>query len=337
MKTLISATILLISLTDALAQAPVPVDASTAAPAASPVQPSAGLSVDNARQLLESTIIARNQVEQTGDAETEALQTVLVVPGPDLKPETLAGVTEDMMVMCRIFDKALHPGARPMRTSGYAMRGDLPLLGHLVAQQTDRTQGLYLDGYGAVFFVHVDFPLAAPAQQKQEAQAQEPADRVWSQTVGEMRGQQESQEVGEAGPAYDAQKVENLKANLIRTLRHAANLRIRPQDQITVVVGTESQPSTGAVYHRLEYLYRGSSARRPVVASSNAARPDHPAPDPAATLVLRAGKSDLDALAAGKMTAEQFAAKVATVWSRAQPQAAQSPSTQPPAPSPSPR
>jgi len=333
MKTLVSATILLISLTDAMAQAPARIQTSNAAPAASPVQQqSVGISGDNARQLLESTIIARNQVEQTSDVETEALQTVLVVPGPDLKPETLAGVTEDMMVMCRIFDKALHPGIRPTRTSVYVNRGDLPLLGHLVAQQSDRTQGLYLDGYGAVFFVHVDFPLAAPAQQKQEAQAQEPADRVWSQTVGEMRGQQESQEVGEAGPAYDAQKVENLKANLIRTLRHAANLRVRPQDQITVVVGTESQPSTGAVYHRLEYLYRGSSARRPVVASSNAARPDYPAPDPAATFVLRAGKSDLDALAAGKMTAEQFAAKVATVWSRAQPQAAQSPSTQPPSP-----
>ncbi len=180
-------------------------------------------------------------------------------------------------------------------------------------------------------------PEQGPPSTEQEAQPQEPADRVWSQTMGEIRGQQEPREVGEAGPAYDAQKVENLKATLVRTLRHAANLRVRPQDQITVVVGTESLPSTGAVYHRLEYLYRGSSARRPVVASSNAARPDHPAPDPAATFVLRTGKSDLDALAAGKMTAEQFAAKVATVWSQAQPQAPESPSTQPTTPYPSPR
>ena len=336
MKTLVSATILLISLTDVMAQAPARIQTSNAAPAASPMQQqSVGISGDDAVQFLQSAVIETNQ--QVSDVETQALQTVLVVPGPDLKPETLASVTEDMMVMCRIFDKALHSGARPTRTSTYVNRGDLPLLGHLLAQQTDRTQGLYLDGYGAVFFVHVDFPLAAPAQQKQEPQPQEPADRVWSQTVGEIRGQQEPREVGEAGPAYDAQKVENLKANLIRTLRHAANLRIRPQDQITVVVGTESQPSAGAVYHRLEYLYRGSSARRPVVASSNAGRPDHPAPDPAATFVLRTGKSDLDALAAGKMTAEQFAAKVAILWSQAQPEAPQSPPTPPTAPSPSPR
>ena len=38
-------------------------------------------------------------------------------------------------------------------------------------------------------------------------------------------------------------------------------------------------------------------------------------PDPAATLVLRISKADVDALAAGKLTAEQFAPKVQTLWS----------------------
>jgi len=340
MKTLVSATILFISLTDVMAQAPVSVQASNATPAASPVQPvqqSAGISGDETVQLLRSAVIETNQAQQVSDTETEALQMVLVVPGPDVKPETIASVTEDLMVMCRIFDKALHQGTRPMRTSVYTQRGQLPLLSGLLTQQTRRTQGLYLDGYGAVFFVQVGFPLVAPPQQKQEPQPQEPADRLWSQTVNEVRGQQEPRDGDQSSPAYDAQKVENLKMNLIRTLRHAANLRVRPQDQITIVVGSENQASTDVVYQRLQYLYRGSSARRAFVAPSNVARTDQPAPDPAATFVLRAAKSDLDALAAGKMTAEQFATNVATLWSWAQPQAAQSPSTQSPAPSPSPR
>jgi hypothetical protein len=337
MKTLISATILLISLSDAMAQAPVSVQASNTAPAESPVQRSVGTSADDNVQFLRSAVIETNQAQQLSDMETAALQTVLVVPGPDPKPENLASVTEDLMVMCRIFDKALYPAARATRASAYVRQGDRALLGRLFAEQAGRTQGLYLDGYGAVFFVQVDFPLVAPAQQKQEPQPQEPADRVWSQTVGEIRGQQEPRDADQVGPAYDAQKVENLKANLIRTLRHAANLRVRPQDQITVVVGSENQASTGTVHQRLQYLYQGSLGRRAFVAPSNAGRTDYPSRDPAATFVLRAGKSDLDALAAGKMTAEQFDAKVATLWSWAQPQAPQSPSTQPPTPSPSPR
>ena len=56
---------------------------------------------------------------------------------------------------------------------------------------------------------------------------------------------------------------------------------------------------------------------------------DNPVPDPAATLVLRVSKADVDALAAGKLTAEQFAPKVQTLWSGAQPQPQEPPSAPP--------
>ena len=49
--------------------------------------------------------------------------------------------------------------------------------------------------------------------------------------------------------------------------------------------------------------------------------------DPAATLVLRASKADVDALAANKLTADQFAAKVQTLWSATQPQTSDAPPT----------
>jgi hypothetical protein len=335
MKMLVSATILLISVTNVPAQAPV---AATAPVPPSPVpQWSAAASSGQALSTSNSTVILGSQVQQTGDLEDQARETVLVVPGPDLKPEALATVTEDMTVMCRIFDKAINPAARSGR-SVYMRTGDLPLLNRLLVQQAGRTQGLYLDGYGAVFFVHVDFPLVPPPQQTQESKPDESADRVWSQTMNELRGQPQTRDADESGPAYDAQKVENLKLALIKTLRHAANLRIRPQDQITVVAGGNSRnPAVASKLDTLRYL-RSSGYRVPRPMPRNAGRADLPGLDPAATLVLRIVKSDLDALGAGKATPEQIVPKVQTFWSWTQPQP-QPTTTQPPAaiPAPAPR
>jgi hypothetical protein len=72
--------------------------------------------------------------------------------------------------------------------------------------------------------------------------------------MNELRGQPEPREAGETGPAYDTQKVETLKATLIKTLRHAANLRVRPQDRITVAVGRESV-TRGSPQEPFRYLY----------------------------------------------------------------------------------
>lgn len=311
MKTLVSATILLISLTNAAAQA----RATSAAPVVPSAPPSRVTTASPGQPLSSSTsgVVVGTQTLQTGDLEDQARERVLVVPGPDLKPEALADISEDLTVMCRIFDKTLYPSQRSTATTAYLH--DVPLLGRLFTQQFGRTQGLYLDGYGALFFLPVDLPLVPP-QEKEEPKPEEPADRVWSQTRNELRGHQETRDAGETRPAYDAQKVENLKTTLMKTLRHAANLRIRPQDQITVVVGSHSSTGGSAQEH-LRYLYL---QERRFVPTRDRKRPDAAEADPAATLVLRAAKSDLDALAAGKLTAEQFAPKVQTLWTGARPQ-----------------
>jgi hypothetical protein len=317
---LVPATILLISLSNAMAQAPRPVPSSNAPV----VAPSAAHQTPSADQGLAELNIALNAAQQQiGSAEDQARETVLVVPGPDLKPEALAGLAEDMAVMCRIFDKALYPSTRATSAYTYSMRGnDLAFVTRLGGQPSGRTQGLYLDGYGAVFFVQVDFPLVAPQQQKQEAKPEESADRVWSQTMNELRGQEPTPTTANAAPAYDAQKVDNLKATLIKTLRHAANLRLRPEDQVTVVAGSPRQASSTAM-QRVHYLFQRSNfgPRPPGTTPAMTNRAENPVPDPAATLILRTVKSDVDALAAGKLAADQFAPKVATLWSWLPPQA----------------
>ena len=324
MKTLVSVTILLLCWTDAPAQVAVP--GNSAAPAAWPVlQQPATTTASAAPSRLDSAMIAVNQLQQPGDAGDRARDAVLIVPGPDLKPETLTTLTDDMTVMCRIFDKALYPRGRSTATTFYPGRSGT--LGPWFLQQTGRTQGLYIDGYGAVFFAGVDFPLVAPPQQNEPAKAQDATDHVWSQTVDELRGRPDAPSADEARPAYDPQKVDALKATLIKTLRHAANLRLGPQDRVTVVAGSQNQSSTVGVQQHLRYLYQRSSGRRSTVTPSDTPRPDSPAADSAATLVLRVAKADLDALAAGKLTPEQFAPKVAVFWSWTQPQVPESPAT----------
>jgi hypothetical protein len=331
MKTLVTTAILVISATNAMAQSSV--GTSVAWPSAAPQQPagaSSGWASTTPGVLAteepggSSVVIAGDQAQQVGDLEAQARQMVLVVPGRDLKPETFAAITEDLPVMCRIFDKALYPGKRSAGAWAYMSRGDS--LGWLFTQQSGRTQSLYLDGYGAVFFVQVDFPLMAP-QQQEEPKPEESADRVWSQTMNELRGQEDRRDNEATGPAYDTQKVDNLKATLIKTLRHAANLRVRPQDQITLVIGSHAAMG-GVLQEHAQWLY--PQQRRVLVPMNNPKRPDSPEPDPAATLVLHTTKADVDAMAAGKLTADQFALKVQTLWSAARPQTAEPPLTQPP-------
>lgn len=334
MKTLVTIAILVTSLTNAMAQSSSGTSVVWQAPGQQqPPGASSGWASTTPVVLAteepgSSVVIETNQVQQVSDLEAQAREMVLVVPGPDLKAEAFGAITEDLTVMCRIFDKALYSGKRPTGAWAYASRSDS--LGWLFTQRPGSTRSLYLDGYGAVFFVPVDFPLIAPAQQKEEAKPDESADRVWSQTMNELRGQEEKRDGEATGPAYDSQKVENLKAALVKTLRHAANLRVRPEDQITIVVGSRSAV-TGSHHQQLTQRYV-SKYRGAAPASRNAQRPDAPEADPAATFVLRVLKADVDALAAGKLPAEQFAPKVQTFWTRAQSQPQETPAAQPSTP-----
>ncbi len=45
-----------------------------------------------------------------------------------------------------------------------------------------RPKPLYIAGYGAMFFIQVDFPLLAPPEKAQEQPAEAQEDTVWAQT-----------------------------------------------------------------------------------------------------------------------------------------------------------
>lgn len=254
------------------------------------------------------------EVAQGGGPQARILRTVLVVPGPDLTGEGIGQITEDLAVMCRIFDKATVWAGR-MLPGQTAATIPVDVSGIDIPENRVRTQALYLEGYGAVFFLPVDFPLAAPPQGQIPTPKESPGDPVWSQAANELRGVPQTTPKA-AAPQYDAQKVENLKAALIGTLRHAANLRARrPNDVVTIVVTTRQNLAVGRGAATLRGMDPyGSPYSQPQAAAPTSA-------DAPTVLILRTNQSDVDAVAKGGMSREQFATRVQLLMSWSAPAA----------------
>ncbi|MGE5295084.1 MAG: hypothetical protein ACM3VT_09670 [Solirubrobacterales bacterium] len=240
------------------------------------------------------------EARSRGDNPQERiLRTAFVVPGPELGSEAISQITEDLAVMCRIFDKATIWAAK-------ADSGNVPLdiSGVELSSYGILTQSLYLDGYGAIFFLPVSFALAPSGQEQTPLKTESAADPLWSQTANELHGVPTDSD-RMPRQQYDAQKVENLKAALIGTLRYAANLRMhRAEDVITIVVASRGRQ--GSINEMLGEVY-GSDIYG---ATRGGGRVVDPTSEPPAVLILRTTRTDVAALAKGALSQEQFAGKV---------------------------
>jgi hypothetical protein len=283
----------------AMAQAsePVIID-TTEAPAAT--------ASSNRRAAAQATIYGRYR-----QAASDAAANLLILPAKEATTEELAELTEDITVMSRILDKKLHDtrlGAA-LRTSR-----DVSFIDNLIHTQDRRgTESLYLDGYGLLFFTSVGFPLVAPAEPADE-EADEPAqevDTVWEEAKDELTrppGQGKHSPVEER---YDPKTVTRLEETILSSLRHATHIRNLKDDSYVTVVVTERRTrghgaSTAGV---ITYYSTGN------LQVDRA--PEAPLRRPAGTLVIRASKADVDALAAGEFDLDAFRSKADIILSHA--------------------
>lgn len=239
----------------------------------------------------------------------------LIVPAEEASESKLAELREDLAVFSRILGKAAGDERR---------RGQEMALGIVVSTfpTLRRPEALYLEGYGAVLLLSVPFPLAAPAAEKDAPAADKPADNLWERTRRELFGG------GPGGPTppgadpfqgefwerilpdakgapYDARRVEKLQRDLVEALQHGTHLRhVKPEEYLVVVVtGTSAAPRHEVRVERR--LGRGGAAvtsREQVVAGTGVPGTE--------TLVLRVKKAEADALAAGKISFEEFRQRV---------------------------
>ncbi|HUW20214.1 MAG TPA: hypothetical protein VMW16_13030 [Sedimentisphaerales bacterium] len=233
---------------------------------------------------------------------------VLVIPAERIKTKPLVTIMEDLSVMARILDKKLG------RSQDYSVFGNLSVF----SDARGGTQCIYVDGYGALFFIRVDFPLAPSVQTQEQEETEEPADRVWEETRQEIFAgpgaisrrricvQQDRE------PRYDADKVEELKRNLIKSLRHAANIRALEPDQwlIVTVIGA-SQPrniSMVAVARTSSVIVHDKDQNVTKIYAGGV--PTDIASSSPTVMTIRAKKVDADAFAAGELDLDAFREKV---------------------------
>ncbi len=234
----------------------------------------------------------------------------LVVPAADISAEQLGQVREELAIMSRLLNKAADPEAG--QRAGFRFN-----LGDLGFGQTTDLDALYLDGYGAVFLIDVDYPLVEAvkvAEKKSEAKPDK--DAAWEKARRELAGQDLDTDLDDsdsdpsepAGEPYDAEKVAALRKRLTEAFRHAANMKsVKPGEDIVLRVSGRSAPpahmATAAVFMGHPGLAKryGLAVPPPMPATSGPA---------ISTLTLRAKKSAVDAFAAGKLNLEEFTKKV---------------------------
>jgi hypothetical protein len=281
----------------------------SAAPAA-PVEPSQ-TNLSRAGSYGRSTSGLRNLM----GAFQSSTGSVFVVPAAESSLKDLLTANEDMTVMARIFSRAL----KNANLGGHDNNPFASSLGGPFAGQgTPMAPNVYLEGYGALFTLSVDFPLAPGAKDEQPApQAnQAEADPLWQQTRDDIFEPQRSKRQGDTFEQrvqeYSAERVESLKTTLIAVLKHAANIRtLGPEELVVVTVSgaivrgqlqsIESVPGSD------EFKFIDGQGRTGLIKANHLVDMQPSAPT---ILMIRAKASDIIAFARGELNLEQFRQRV---------------------------
>jgi hypothetical protein len=235
----------------------------------------------------------------------------LVLPAVDASAEQLGQIREELAIMSRLLAKATDPES--------AKRGGFRInLGDIDFGQTTDLDALYLDGYGAVFLLEVDYPLVEPAKVAEKKTEPKPdKDAAWEKARREINGTDHDSDLDAAdddapaepaGVPYDAEKVAALRQRLLEVFRHATNLKaVKPGEDIVLrISGRSVRPPH--VAQLPVYITNPTMTKRYGVQAFATSSPSEPI---ISTLTLRAKKSDVDAFATGQLSAEEFARKVA--------------------------
>jgi hypothetical protein len=248
----------------------------------------------------------------------------LVIPKEAGDAKSFAEVEEDLGVMAHILDKAVVDGDKTARAMGITVSGRAFVAGAA-------PQNLYVEGYGAIFLLKVNFPLQPPPNKETEVDVKEPVNNEWEEAKREMtrpggKGQggadpfiafeerygMEPWNAKSPSAEYDASKVEDLKKGVIGALKNAANVRrLKADETVTVVVNgadarmmTKSIKSSGGRY---------GNAKPDAVTVSKASSGERSKVSAGAKLIFRVRKADAEAFQNGKLDLDAFSKKVAVI------------------------
>ncbi len=290
-----------------------------------PVEPVSATNVSQVQNGL-NELISRSVSLSTGRRRTGTGNTVLVIPSQEIKTEEILTINEDINVMSRIFEDKLNQVRYDRSNVEWSFVGDRWMsdpYGMYLGRGSNRTGCMYLQGYGALFLMGVDFPLSAPPEaetQQEEKPKKEDVDELWDKTRQEIYEPQETRRPGRGAERqevkYDAEKVEKLKTTLIESLKHAANIRILKPDESVVLSITGSGVSSGKIVgmvalpgtdQTLVVQEKGGKQITKMYTKDAFDRSGFASPT---VLVIRAKKADIDNFAKGGLNLDSFRQRV---------------------------
>jgi len=247
-------------------------------------------------------------------SERSTTGAVLVIPSTDMKSEDILAIMEDTSIMSRIFDRNLGQQRLTATSTGVFFDRNSDPWSEVFVGRSHATQAIYLEGFGSLFFVGVDFPLSPPPKVQQE-KPDEGVDTVWTDTKREIYspGDISRRAKGQLQKEYDAERVQDLQKTIIKTLKHATNIRGLKADEWVTVVVRSSAPAvliTGTIVTRSTIE---TSPAESNVGTSSATLPVVEQPGQSTFLTIRAKKSDIDSFAKDQLDYDKFSQRVQTV------------------------
>jgi hypothetical protein len=227
---------------------------------------------------------------------------VLVVLTREFAPEKIAETTEDLRVMLQILREKL--------SEPRMIRGVLRDYGNLLGEDR-RAEAIYLEGSAALFVIGADFPPSSAAQQSGGGESQarpqgEAADPVWQRARQKLHS---PAGVGSAGQSAQIQAMtfDQFKEELLRSLKHAANIRnVDPNELVVLTIVAQKGDASRTADADMMRQYHNIYGNDDYMATLGLGRPARST----TVLTMQAKKSDIDAFAQGALDFDQFRRKV---------------------------
>jgi hypothetical protein len=169
-------------------------------------------------------MLARRGADARGVFANGTSRRTMVLPTAATDPTAFSQAHEDLATMHRLLAKATHSNRDVIRFG-----------------EEREFDAMYLEGFGAVFLLNVDYPLAeAPKVEKKPAETVKDPD--WEEERQLAKGDADPTfrrfGGGEAGTEieFNSDRVNRLKTRLIDTIKHSANIRVLKQNEDVIIV-----------------------------------------------------------------------------------------------------